>query len=63
MTENEPNLDDVQPATEQAIRDRREHGKTPKHLNDEELARRTEQERIEAGLEDYDPDEVPPAAE
>jgi hypothetical protein len=61
MTENEPNLDDVMAPTEQAIRDRHEHGKMPAHLNDDELARRTEQERVEAGLDDYDPNDVPDA--
>jgi hypothetical protein len=47
--------------TEQAIPDRHEHGKMPAHLNDDELARRTEQERVEAGLDDYDPNDVPDA--
>jgi hypothetical protein len=63
VTDNDlPNLDDVIPATEQAIPDRREHGKMPAHPNDDELARRTEQERVELGIDDYDPDDVPPAA-
>jgi hypothetical protein len=63
VTENpdEPTLDDVDPVTEQAPRDRHEHAKTPPRLNDDELARRTEHERVEAGIEDYDPDSVPPA--
>lgn len=62
MTQNdEPNLDDVLPVEEHAIPDRREHGKQPAHLNDEELARRTEHERVEVGIDDYDPNEVPPA--
>lgn len=61
MTEKEPNLDDVMTPTEQAIPDRHEHGKMPGHLNDDELARRTEQERVEAGLDDYDPNDVPDA--
>lgn len=63
MTDNDqPNLDDVIAVTEQAIPDRREHGKMPPHPNDDELARRTEQERVELGIDDYDPDDVPPAA-
>lgn len=62
MTEpDEPTLDDVLTPSEQAIPDHREHAKTPKHLNDDELARRAEQERLEAGVDDYDPNEVPPA--
>ncbi len=70
MTENLPNseaspgsdatLDDVLPVTEQAIPDRREHGKMPARPNDDELARRTAQERVEAGVDDYDPEAVPP---
>jgi hypothetical protein len=60
---DEPTLDDVIEPTEQAIPDRHEHGKYPAHVNDDELARRTEQERIAAGLDDYDPNDVPPATE
>jgi hypothetical protein len=64
MTESDqPNLDDVIEPTEQAPRDRQEHGKAPAKPDDDELAHRTEQERIAAGLEDYDPDEVPSATE
>jgi hypothetical protein len=64
MSENdEPTVDDVLPVHERAIPDRREHGKMPKHLDDEELERRTEHERVEVGLEDYDPNEVPPATD
>ncbi|HZY77110.1 MAG TPA: hypothetical protein VFE40_12390 [Jatrophihabitantaceae bacterium] len=64
MTEpDEPTLDDVIEPTESAPRDRQEHAKAPAKPNDDELAHRTEQERIAAGLEDYDPNEVPPATE
>ena len=51
-----------QPA-EQFHRDRREHGGSPQHLDDDQLARLTEEERVEAGLDDYDPDEAPPATD
>jgi hypothetical protein len=53
------------PADEESVvrRDRREHGGAPAHPDDEALARRTEQERVEAGIDDYDPDEVPPATD
>jgi hypothetical protein len=54
--------DSDQPA-EQFHRDRREHGGIPGHLDDERLARLTEEERVEAGIDDYDPDEVPPATD
>jgi hypothetical protein len=62
-----PNPDDdelgvLQPQ-EQAPRDRHFHAKQPPRLNDENLAHRTEQERLAAGIEDYDPDEVPPATD
>jgi hypothetical protein len=44
-------------------RDRRFHGGAPDRLDDDELARRTEAERIDAGLDPYDPDDVPPATD
>ena len=50
--------------TEDARRDRREHGGAPSvHPDEDDLARRTEEERVEAGVDDYDPDEVPPATD
>ena len=44
-------------------RDRREHGGAPDRLDDDQLARLTEEERVAAGLDAYDPDEVPPATD
>jgi hypothetical protein len=44
-------------------RDRREHGGAPLHPDDDQLASRTMRERVEAGLEPYDPDDVPPATD
>jgi hypothetical protein len=44
-------------------RDRRQHGGAAQRISDDQLARLTEEERVEAGLDDYDPDEVPPAEE
>jgi hypothetical protein len=44
-------------------RDRRFHGGTPPHPDDDELERRTEAERVEAGIDPYDPNEVPPATD
>ena len=44
-------------------RDRRFHGGAPEHLDDDELQRRTEAERAAAGLQPYDPNEVPPATD
>ena len=57
--------DDVMsaPGPPDVRRDRREHGGAPDRLDDEELARRTGQERVDAGIEDYDPDSVPPATD
>jgi hypothetical protein len=43
--------------------DRHEHAKAPEHLDDDRLARLTEEERVQAGLDPYDPDEVPPATD
>ena len=51
---------------EQFHRDRREHGGASQYLDndqDEQLARLTEEERVAAGLDGYDPDEVPPATD
>ena len=61
--DRESTLDDVIDPIEAAPRDRREHGKAPQRLDDDYLEYRTQQERIAAGLDDYDPDRVPPAAE
>ena len=44
-------------------RDRREHGGAAQRLDDDQLAELAEEERVEAGLDDYDPDEVPPATD
>jgi len=44
-------------------RDRREHGGASQHPDDDRLARLTEEERVAAGLDAYDPDEVPPATD
>ena len=62
-TAGEATLDDVIPVTEHATPDHHEHAKAPDRLNDEELARRTEHERIQAGVDDYDPDDTPSATE
>jgi hypothetical protein len=51
-----------QPA-EEFRRDRHEHGGYPDHPDDDRLARLTEEERVEAGIDAYDPDEVPPATD
>jgi hypothetical protein len=58
MTEQTP-----EPPDERFHRDRREHGGAPAHLDDDQLARLTEEERVEAGIDDYDPDEVPAATD
>jgi hypothetical protein len=44
-------------------RDRHEHGGASMRPDDDELALRTERERVEAGLEPYDSQDVPPAAD
>ena len=44
-------------------RDRREHGGAAQHLDDDQLAELAEEERVDAGVDDYDPDEVPPATD
>ncbi|HVT70684.1 MAG TPA: hypothetical protein VHF26_23255 [Trebonia sp.] len=44
-------------------RDRREHGKAPQRLDEDQLAELAEEERVDAGVDDYDPGEVPPASD
>ena len=48
---------------EEFHRDRRFHGGSPDRLDDDQLARLTEEERVAAGVDAYDPDEVPPATD
>ena len=57
--------DDVMsaPGPPEVRRDRREHGGAAERFDDDALAERTEQERVEAGVDDYDPDDVPPATD
>ena len=55
--------DDSDQQADQFHRDRREHGGVAKHIDDDQLARLTEEERVAAGIDDYDPDEVPPATD
>jgi len=42
---------------------RRGHGKMPEELDDDMLALAAERERVEAGLADYVPEDVPPATD
>lgn len=58
MTEQDPDQ-----LPEHFHRDRREHGGAPDRLDEDQLARLAEEERVEAGVDDYDPDEVPPATD
>ena len=44
-------------------RSRAEHGGEIDRLNDDQLAELTEEERVDAGLDAYDPDEVPQATD
>jgi hypothetical protein len=54
MTEpnEQPNLDDVMTPTERTHPDHHEHAKSPKHVDEDELARRTQQERDEVAAEE-----------
>src|SRR5215467_10693195 len=63
MTEQTPELPDEPNEPEQFRRDRHEHGGAPFRVDDDQLARLAEEERVEAGIDDYDPDEVPPATD
>lgn len=51
------------PGPPEVRRDRREHGGAPDRLDDDALAERTEDERVEAGLDAFNPDEVPAATD
>ena len=44
-------------------RDRREHAGASAHLDDDRLAHLAEEERVAAGLDDFDPEDVPPATD
>ena len=44
-------------------RDRREHAGASQHPDDDALAARTEEERVDAGLDAFDPNDVPPATD
>ncbi len=57
-------LPDPPPAEPSAFhRDRREHPGPLERLNDDQLAELAEEERVGAGLDPYEPDEVPPATD
>jgi hypothetical protein len=51
------------PGPPEVRRDRREHGGAPDRLDDDALAERTEDERVEAGLDAFNPDDVPAATD
>jgi hypothetical protein len=44
-------------------RDRRQHAGAPARLDDDRLAHLAEEERVAAGLDDFDPDDVPAATD
>ena len=48
---------------EEFRRDRHEHGGMPEKLDDDRLAHEAEEERVEAGIDPFDPDEVPSATD
>ena len=56
-------LDEDLPAERIFRRSRREHGGMPQRPDDDKLAELAEEERVEAGVHDFDPDEVPPATD
>lgn len=63
--ENSPGNDDVIDPHDDALppSSRRGHAKVPDELDDEDFEAAEEQERVDAGLEDYAPSDVPPAAD
>jgi hypothetical protein len=65
MSEQDPDepAEFVDQFGERFHRNRREHGGEIDRLDPDQLDRLTEEERVEAGVDDYDPDEVPPATD
>jgi hypothetical protein len=65
LSSGEDVRDDVMsaPGPPDVRRDRREHGGAPDRLDDDALAERTEDERVEAGLDAFNPDDVPAATD
>ncbi|GAB3265417.1 hypothetical protein [Arthrobacter pigmenti] len=63
--ENSPSNDDVIDPHDDALppSSRRGHAKVPDELDDEDFEAAEEQERVDAGLEDFAPSDVPPAAD
>jgi hypothetical protein len=55
----QPTLDDVMETTEKATPHHRDHAKMPKHPDDDDLERRTEEERREVGLDEGSPGTPP----
>jgi hypothetical protein len=55
--------DETPEPAEEFRRNRHEHGGASQRLDDDQLARLTEEERVELGIDAYDPDEVPPATD
>jgi hypothetical protein len=64
---SEQNLDESDEFAEQFPerfhRQRSEHGGEIDRLDEDQLARLNEEERVAAGVDDYDPDEVPSATD
>lgn len=62
---SDPNTGDVlEPELDQGLPHRRsEPGGMPLRMDDDELERAVERDRVAAGLADYVPDDVPPAAD
>ena len=61
--DNSDSTDSTDSTDPVAHRDRREHGGASARPDDDELARRTERERVDAGLDAFDPDDVPAATD
>jgi hypothetical protein len=65
MSEQDPDEPDefAEQFPERFHRNRREHAGEIDRLDEDQLARLTEEERVAAGVADYDPDEVPAATD
>jgi hypothetical protein len=65
LSNGEEVRDDVMsaPGPPDVRRDRREHGGASERFDDDALAERTEAERVDAGLDAFNPDDVPAATD
>ena len=63
MPKRQPDQAGNEPDQIRGPEERRIHGGIPEKPDDQTPAKRTEQELVRPGVDDYDPEDVPPATE